>query len=766
MGMLTPQVAGANGNAGQSSPARKFGTFGGVFTPSILTILGVIMFMRAGFIVGQSGIFNALLILVIAKSISVLTAFSISAMATNTDVRGGGAYFLISRSLGPEFGGSIGLAFYCAQALSVPFYVIGFSEALIQTLNLFGAKLAWLKVVAGFLSTGSLYVNFAVLGGLFIVTYVGADWAIKTQYVIMAILALSIATFLGGAWLAFDKHLLVANWSAAYTGPDINFWKTFAIYFPAVTGIMAGVNMSGDLKNPSRSIPAGTFAAVIVGAVVYAAEIVLVGGSTLRGDLVGAPYQSLMSRAAFGMSFMVALGVFAATLSSAIGSFLGAPRILQALAQDDIIRPVRFFGKTSQGEPRRALWLTLVIGALVIWYAGRSSGSDALNMIASFVTMLFLCTYGITNLAAFVESFGANPSFRPRFKLFHWVLALAGAVGCICTALLIDAKATIGAVAVIWLLFMYVRKFVLKTSFGDARRGFVYSRIREYLLRLATMPVHPKNWRPTTLVLTGNPNSRLTLVKYALWMGSGRGIVVLVSFLVGQMQRLIGERENALRSLNEFIEQHKVLAFPQVVAAPDFDSGLDQLFQTTGIGPLRPNMVVLGFPGDPARASGFIRHLNTAQAMGMSQIVIHDGGVPNLKKRKQRTMDIWWRGKSNGSLVVILAYLISRNREWSGAQIRILRLVQNKVATATAQAELDELVRSARMDAKTIIVKADKPFAEILKQYSSGTATVFLGFRIPGEEDAVVFQQGMAALLEGMPTTLLVHSTGEADLSQ
>ena len=291
---------------------NKLGAFGGVFTPSILTILGVIMFMRAGYVIGEAGIFHALLILFLAKSITVLTSLSISAVSTNTPVAGGGAYFLISRALGPEFGGAIGLALFSAQAISVPFYILGFTEALIRT---FPGLATHFQVIA--LVTTAL---------LFCVSYVGAKWAIKMQYLIMTILGLSILVFLGGAAAHFKKDLFLQNWAAGYPNTSMSFWVIFAIYFPAVTGIMAGVNMSGDLKNPGRAIPLGTLAAVGVGFFIYVAQIILCCGAQTPWQLLDASFETLRNQALFGAGFVVVAGVFAATLSSALGSFLGAPK--------------------------------------------------------------------------------------------------------------------------------------------------------------------------------------------------------------------------------------------------------------------------------------------------------------------------------------------------------------------------------------------------------------------------------------------------------
>ncbi len=742
-------------SSGQQSQVTKFTTFGGVFTPSILTIIGVIMFMRAGFVIGQAGIYHALLILAIAKSITLLTSFSISAIATNTEVKGGGAYYLISRTLGPEFGGTIGLALFFAQALSVPFYILGFSEAVMITVT------PYFPAITSYFN----HITFSTAIILFAIVFKGAGGAIKVQYIIMVILAVSIATFLGGAALNFDKTLFQKNWAAAYSEPTNGFWLVFAIYFPAATGIMAGVNMSGNLKNPTRSIPLGTFASIIVGAVVYAAQIVLCGGSIAREDLIADSYGSLLNVAVWRLWFLVSLGVFAATLSSALGSFLGAPRILQSLAQDKILAPTKWFAKLSKnGEPRRALWLTFLITLTTLYFAREGGGGSALNAVATVVTMFFLWTYGITNVAAFVESFGQNPSFRPRFKFFHWILALLGAIGCIGAALLIDALAALGAVAAISVIFMYVRKFVLKTSFGDARRGFFYSLVRTNLFKLEQAPMHAKNWRPTIVVFTGNPDSRLTLARFADWLGSGRGIVILVSLIIGKLNVKIEQRKHMIATLNEFIKKNKIQAFPQVLITPHFDLGLNQLLQSTSIGPLKPNLVILGWSADPERARFFVRHLHTARMLNMSLILLYDNGLPKLERKMKKRIDIWWRGRENGSLMAILAYLISLNSDWTNVSIRFLRVVRAKESHEQAFVELKTLVEASRISATINIVDSQKPFPEVLHTYSQDATVVFLGFQIPSAEKSAEFQSLFTALLKGLPTTLLVNSTGEADL--
>ena len=471
---------GAEGNGQEGAPKRTgFGTFAGVFTPSILTILGAIMFLRANFVVGHAGVAGAVLILLLAKLITLLTSLSVSAVSTNMQVRGGGAYFMISRTLGPEFGGSIGAALFLAQALSVPFYLLAFTEALTSTFPASAPHALTIMLVTG--------------AALFAVSYIGASWAIRTQYVIMAVLVLAIAAFLGGGLRLFSTETLQAN-MAPSGDPAFPFWVVFAIYFPAVTGILAGINMSGDLADPARSIPKGTLLAVAAGFVIYLAGIVVAGGAYARAELIARPYSLLEDNALFGTGALVAAGVIAATLSSALGSYLGAPRILQALARDDILPGIRFLGRGARGtdEPRRGLVLTGVITAGVLVAANRA-GEQALNSVAAVITMFFLYTYGMINLAAFVEGHGLNPSFRPRFRLFHWATALLGALGCFGVAMLIDAVAATTAVLAVALLYWYITRRQLAASFGDARRGYFYTQVRQNLARLSRMREDTRN---------------------------------------------------------------------------------------------------------------------------------------------------------------------------------------------------------------------------------------------------------------------------------
>lgn len=742
----------------ETAPARnEFGTFGGVFTPCILTILGVIMFMRLGFVVGQAGIFGAAAILLISKSITLMTALSTAAVGTNMQVRGGGAYYLISRVLGPEFGGAIGLALFLAQGISVPFYILGFTEALTQSFSV--------------LEPYFHAVTLAAAAVLFLVAYLGAGWAIRVQYAVMAILALAIVSFLGGALALFSPAVFAENW-ASHFGPieaadpetgRYTFWILFAIYFPAATGIMAGINMSGDLKDPARSIPRGTLAAIAVGFAVYLAQILICGGAFSRETLIARPFLVLKDHA-LGGGLVVVFGVFAATISSALGSFIAAPRVLQAVARDGIIAPLRPFAKgTARGdEPRRAILLTglLTLGVL-IWAAFNPAG-NALNVVAGVITMFFLCTYGMLNVAAFIETVSGNPSFRPRFRYYHWGTALAGAAGCIAVALIISPVLAAAAIAVLAATVWYITRRKLRAHFGDARRGLVYKTVRNGLLRLGRMEEDSKNWRPTSLVFSGNPESREVLVTYAVWLEGGQGIVLLANVLAGSYEEYGPRRETAQRQLAEFCRDQRIPAFPVVLISEDLEQGISSVLQATGVGPLRPNLALFGWSEAPERLATTAAHFRMARALGMSVVVLRKSTRPVYPGPKH--VDIWWRGMKNGGLMVLLAYLLTQNWEWAQTRLRLLRVIENEAGRESTRQALRELIDRARIEADAEILVDRRPFAEILQEHSGGADCVFMGFEIPKAGEEVAWYKRYEAMLPEERTVILVSSAGEEDI--
>lgn len=743
--------------ADEGSAQGRFGTFGGVFTPVVLTVLGVIMFMRVGYVSGYAGLWMALVILGLSKLITVLTTLSLSAIATNLDVRVGGVYFMISRVLGPDFGGSIGITLFIAQAVSVAFYTIGFTEA---TFGVVGT-LAGPELVA---TATALHVpqiiSTVVVAGLFALTFKGADVALKAQYVVLAVLILSVASFLVGGALQFDPTRFADNQSAAFTS-EIGFWTAFAIFFPAATGISAGANMSGDLKDPGKSIPWGTLLAIVFTLAVYAAQIVLTAGATGREDLQADPFGSLQRMSVFGP--LVVAGVFAATLSSALGSFLGAPRVLQAMGQDRLMKPLVFFGKGAgpQNEPQRATVLTFVIAIGVIW-------AGDLNAVAEIISMFFLIAYGMINLSAFVESKSANPSFRPRFRLFHWSTGLVGAIGCVVAMLKINDTYALVAFAVTALLYFYLRKRDIQTSWGDAKRGYIFQRTRDSLLYLEDSKFHPKNWRPILTALSADPLTDPGLVQVGSWLESRRGLYTVTELCEApntDLPERLRYREDRLSQLRQSLQARDIIALSEVVMFDRVDEGLAIFLQSYSVGGLRPNTVLLSVP-PPEQAE---RRLKLGAAVRMlhdfrlNVVLLKPGDIVLHKPR--RVINLWWRGAENGSLMALFAYLMTLDRNWQGSTIRIFRAVADAAAEVEARQHLKALIEQARIQAEIhVFSTADRPDSFILEHSAPVADLVMLGLSEPVLDALPAHLDSLEPLLGRLPTTLLVWSNGDADL--
>jgi len=731
-----------------SDAGGTLGTFAGVFTPSILTILGIILFLRLGYVVGNAGLGLALLILLLANGISVLTSVSLSAIATNIKVKGGGDYYLISRTLGREFGGAIGIVVFLAQSVSIAFYCLGFGEALAP---LFTTNLSILPQIIAVLA-----VSF-----LFIFAWLGADWATRFQYVVMVVLVTAIISFFIGGFLRWDNARLVQNWSSPQT--TLGFWVLFAIFFPAVTGFTQGVSMSGDLQDPGKSLPRGTFMAVGVSIIVYFLSSV-VFAAALPADILMGDYGAMVTVAFFG--FLVTAGVIAATLSSAMASFLGAPRILQSLAGDRIFPFLVFFAKGSgpTANPRRGVLLSAGIAyATVAW--------GQLNLIAPVVSMFFLISYGLLNYATYYEAGSQSPSFRPRFRYFHKWLSLAGALACLGVMLAIDISAGIVAVAVLFGVFQYLRRTAGPSRWADSRRSHHLQLIREHLLAAAADPQHARDWRPQILAFSDNPQRRSQLLRFSSWIEGGSGLTSAVQILEGEGLKMRKLKEEAEAQLQRDIQKDDAHAFPLVVTAPNLEIGIQTLIQAYGIGSLKANIILLNWLGQsPAKFLGlharkFGKNLRAAYRHGCNIVIL------NVKTDKWRALeesdrqdhriDVWWWGDATSRLMLLLAYLMTRNEKWSDAKIRLLAAADGNGDTQTIES-LHEMLAEARIDANPEMVK--NVDADTLAEYSADSTLAFLPFRVSDNRVRDPFGNPMENTLFLLPVTAMVMAAEDIEL--
>ena len=721
--------------APSSSPAAgRFGTFQGVFTPNVLTILGIILFLRTGWVVGQAGLWGALIIIALANAISFLTGLSLSAIATSMDVKAGGNYYLISRSLGLEIGGAIGIPLYLSQAISVAFYIIGFTEA-VSALPFFAAY-------------SSAIIATAVALVFVVIAWVGADFALKIQYGILAILVAALVSFFTGGWGDFVEP----NLAAQYTD-GISFWVVFAVFFPAVTGIEVGISLSGDLKDPSRSIPRGTIASIMVTALVYIAAAVWFAFQ-LPADVLIADNLS-MERIA-SVPVLILAGVAASTLSSALGSVLAAPRTLQAVANDRVTPKWMASNIGSPTEPRMAVLITGAIAVGVIWMGD-------LDFVAPIITMFFLNTYGMVNLVATIERLVGNPSFRPRFEV-PLLVSLLGAVGCYGAMFLIHAPATIAAIVVSYGIFFLLSRRRMVRTWGDVRSGIWTSMARYALLNLERQPAehaeHTRNWRPNIMVFTGQPHNREHLVALSEWLSLGRGIVTFSQLITGAVDdpNKPKLRETARRHIRSYIKDRRMAAFAEAQIVPDFARGAVSVAQAHGIGQLESNAVLMGWSGTPAGRTLLMNVLR--QMVELQKSVLFLNVDPERAFGRRRVIHVWWGGRGgNGDLMLLLAHLIREHRAWDRSELCVLRAVENEEGVAQTRAATEALLAAVRVEASVrIIVRKDprRPFADLLAEHSEAADLTLLGMQRTSAEDAAAYGERLDALARAVGSVVMV----------
>ncbi len=700
---------------------HDFGT-APVFLAAISTILGAILFLRFGFAVAHTGLLGSFLIILIGHAITIPTALAIAEIATNLKVEGGGEYFIISRSFGRTVGGTIGISLYFSQAISVAFYMIAFSEA-------FTPLFPWIK--------SQIHINPelwmislpAAVILILVILKKGANIGVSLLWIVAVTLGISLLFFFLGKPSGSVQNL---DLFAKVENPT-SFFIIFAIVFPAFTGMTAGVGLSGDLKNPRKSIPLGTLSATVAGMLIYFLIVIKLAWSLSPQEL--AADQFAMSKIAL-WGPVIFIGLAAATISSAIGSILIAPRTLQALASDEIFpsSTINNFLKKGRGEVNEPVNATIITSVIAVLFILMGS----VDFVAQIISMFFMITYGSLCLVSFLEHFGGNPSYRPTFRS-RWYFSLIGAIASFLMMFLMAPVYALIAFITITLIYLGLRK----SSEGEDDLSAMIKGAMFQLTRRLQVIIQKKqpqemltNWRPSLIAISRDTMVRLAPFDLLRWISDYYGFGTYIHFIEGPLDHKTNElaKEGLNRMIGQATDSHAGI-YVDTIISPSFKTAVAQIVQIPGIAGMENNTILFEFnENKPADIKDIVDGCHFAAVVDFNITVLRSSERHfGYKKR----IDIWLTPGDyrNASLMILLSYIMKGHHDWSGCNITLFAAFDEKDMNRQV-AHLNKLIDIGRIpiskkNVQKIPWKKNKiTYEKLVNDNSAEADLVLMGFSL------------------------------------
>lgn len=699
---------------------KEFGT-APVFLTAISTILGAVMFLRFGYAVGSVGFIGTMIIVIIGHLVTIPTSMAIAEIATNQKVEGGGEYYIISRSFGINIGAAIGVALYLSQAISVAFYVIAFAEA-------FEPVIPYLQENFGIGIPDKRLVSIPILVLLSILMLTkGADLGMKALYVVATVLFISLLFFfLGDATTSYSQGTNI--WSNTVTNPD-SFFVVFAIIFPAFTGMTAGVGLSGDLKDPKKSIPWGTLSATLMGMVVYVFIAYKLAMSASPEDLVND--QLVMGKIAI-WGPIIPIGLACATISSALGSIMVAPRTLQALAGDKIFPSGQLNNLLSKGnkknnEPINATIVTVVLALVFV-----SMGN--INTVARVISMFFMVTYGAICAISFFQHFSADPSYRPAFRS-KWYISLLGAI--MCVYLMFKMDAVYALISIIFMVGIYfgISSFRgYKEGMANIFQGVIFQLIRQIQVFIQKAEKDTVTWRPSVISISGDYFERPAAFDVMKWISHRYGFGTYLHYINGYYSKEANELSKAeLARLIRAADLSESNVYVDTIVSPSYTTAVAQALQLPSISGKDINMILFEYSRThPDNLNQILDNYPLVRASGYDTVILNSCEKGFGMKRD---IHIWIRSTDfyNANLMILLSYVILGHPDWKKAEIKIFALLPQK-EIQEQKAELFELIKTGRLPISannvSLIEKSeDMDTKEVIGHQSRDADLTIVGFR-------------------------------------
>ncbi len=709
--------------------ARRFGT-APVFFTAIATILGAILFLRFGFATGSLGFWGVVLIILVGHAVTLPTALALSEIATNQKVEGGGEYFIISRSFGLNIGATIGIALYLSQAISVAFYVIAFTEAFEPLFNLIknNLNIALPRQVISIPAMATLSV---------IILRRGTNLGIKALYVVAGILFISLLLFFVGR-TGYEGEAGAMNFT--FRNRD-DFFLVFAIVFPAFTGMTAGVGLSGDLRNPGKSIPLGTVSATVIGMIMYIFVTWKLSVSAFPDDL--ATDQLIMRNIALFGPLIIPLGLAASTISSAIGSVMVAPRTLQALGYDRSfpfrrLNIIAARGRGETNEPYNATLLTCIIAMIFV-------ALGDVDMVAQIISMFFMVTYGSLCLISFLNHFGSDPSYRPTFKS-RWYFSLGGFLMSIWLMLMIHAAYAIAAFVIMGLIYTYISnhhkdrkglEVIFQGAFFQLSRN-----IQVYLQK--SKKIHTSSWRPAVVCVSKNTFDRPKPFELIKWISHRYGFATYIHLIEGYFSKSMHEKSaEELKKLIQLSDIEESNVYVDTLISPSYTSAIAQIIQLPGISGMENNMALFEYEqGNSKELCQIIDNYSLVKA-GNFDICIYANSQKAINFKQGIHVWIKPTDSENANLMILISYIILGHPDWRKGFIKIFSLCREEEKQKTWD-QIVELIHEGRLpislhNIEIITMKEDVSPKILIKERSANAGLILIGFRSemvkqPGEQ--------------------------------
>ncbi|XP_031265695.1 cation-chloride cotransporter 1 isoform X2 [Pistacia vera] len=754
---MTEQIAapsspreGRDGREGDDAPVPygrpqpsevKLGTMMGVFIPCLQSILGIIYYIRFTWIVGMAGIGESLVLVAFCGLCTFLTSISLSAIATNGAMKGGGPYYLIGRALGPEVGVSIGLCFFLGNAVAGALYVLGAVETFLKAVPAAGIFRETVTKVNGTATAQSIQspsshdlqiygivvtiiICFIVFGGVKMINRVAPAFLVPVLFSLFCIFVgvlLAKKDYPAPGITGLSLKTFKDNWSSDYQKtnnagiPDPNGAVTWSfnalvgLFFPAVTGIMAGSNRSASLKDTQRSIPIGTLAATLTTTVMYLISVLFFGALATREKLL--TDRLFTATVAWPLPAIVHIGIILSTLGAALQSMTGAPRLLAAIANDDILPILNYFKVADGNEPYIATFFTAFICVGCVIFGN-------LDLITPTITMFFLLCYAGVNLSCFLLDLLDAPSWRPRWKFHHWSMSFLGAALCIVIMFLISWSFTVVSLALASLIYYYVSLKGKAGDWGDGFKSAYFQLALRSLRSLGANQVHPKNWYPIPLIfcrpwgkLPENVPCHPKLCDFANCMKKkGRGMSIFVSILDGDYHECAEDAKVACRQLDTYIEYKRCEGVAEIVVAPNMTEGFRGIVQTMGLGNLKPNIVVMRYPEIWRRENlteipaTFVGIINDCIVANKAVVIVKGlDEWPNEYQRQYGTIDLYWIVR-DGGLMLLLSQLLLTKESFESCKIQVFCIAEEDSDAEMLKADVKKFLYDLRMHAEVIVI--------------------------------------------------------------